>query len=491
MLEASEADLELDVDRGVWQVRGDPATSTSWAQVAAHVGEAGLAADVNYTEGQPTFPFGTHLAVTEVDTETGKARLIRHVTVDDAGTVLSPVLAEGQRHGGIAQGVAQALLEEMVYDADGNPVTGTLVDYAIITATELPSFELLASETPATVNPLGAKGIGEAGHDRRHARDAELRHRRGQPPRHPPYRHATHAGQGLGRDQRSEGEPVKVTVTVNGGEVAAEVADRTLLVHFLRDVAGLTATNVGCDTSSCGACTVLLDGRSVKSCTVLAAQADGRQVTTVEGPEQRLGRAAPGAAGVPRRARAAVRVLHAGHGDGQRVAAGREPLADRGRGPVRPRGEPVPVHRLPQHRQGGSSRSQREAAQLIPAPFTYQRASSVDEALELAAQAGEDAKFLAGGHSLMPLMKLRLAVPETLIDIGRLGELSYIRADDGHIAVGALTTHDDIARSAAAGRRAAAARPCGEPDRRPAGAALRHDRRIARPLRSRPLTCPR
>ena len=163
MLEASEADLELDVDHGVWQVRGDPATSTTWAQVAAHVGEAGLAADVNYTDGKPTFPFGTHLAVTEVDIETGKARLIRHVTVDDAGTILSPVLAEGQRHGGIAQGVAQALLEEMVYDAEGNPVTGTLVDYAIITATELPSFELLASETPAPVNPLGAKGIGEAG----------------------------------------------------------------------------------------------------------------------------------------------------------------------------------------------------------------------------------------------------------------------------------------------------------------------------------------
>ena len=76
---------------------------------------------------------------------------------------------------------------------------------------------------------------------------------------------------------------MKVTVSVNGKQIAAEVADRTLLVHFLRDVAGLTATNVGCDTSSCGACTVLLDGRSVKSCTVLAAQADGREVTTVEG----------------------------------------------------------------------------------------------------------------------------------------------------------------------------------------------------------------
>jgi carbon-monoxide dehydrogenase small subunit len=76
---------------------------------------------------------------------------------------------------------------------------------------------------------------------------------------------------------------VKVTVTVNGRPVAAGVADRTLLVHFLRDEAGLTATNIGCDTSSCGACTVLLDGQSVKSCTVLAVQADGSEVTTVEG----------------------------------------------------------------------------------------------------------------------------------------------------------------------------------------------------------------
>jgi aerobic carbon-monoxide dehydrogenase large subunit len=163
MLEASEADLELDTENGVWQVRGDPASRRTWAEVAAHAGPSGLTADVNYTDGQPTFPFGTHLAVVEVDVETGKVRLIRHVTVDDAGTVLNPLLAEGQRHGGIAQGAAQALLEEMVYDADGNPVTGTLVDYAIITAAELPSFELLSSETPATANPLGAKGIGEAG----------------------------------------------------------------------------------------------------------------------------------------------------------------------------------------------------------------------------------------------------------------------------------------------------------------------------------------
>jgi carbon-monoxide dehydrogenase large subunit len=98
-----------------------------------------------------------------VDTETGQVTLLRHVTVDDAGPVLNPVLAEGQRHGGIAQGAAQALLEEVLYDTDGNPLTSTLADYAAITATELPSFELLVSETPTTVNPLGVKGIGEAG----------------------------------------------------------------------------------------------------------------------------------------------------------------------------------------------------------------------------------------------------------------------------------------------------------------------------------------
>jgi aerobic carbon-monoxide dehydrogenase large subunit len=163
MMEASEADLDLDTERGLWHVRGDPASGRTWAEVAGYAGPDGLAASVHHTDATPTFPFGTHLAAAEVDTETGKVTLVRHVTVDDAGTVLNPVLAEGQRHGGIAQGAAQALLEEFVYDADANPLTASLADYAAITAPELPSFELLASETPATINPLGFKGIGEAG----------------------------------------------------------------------------------------------------------------------------------------------------------------------------------------------------------------------------------------------------------------------------------------------------------------------------------------
>jgi aerobic carbon-monoxide dehydrogenase large subunit len=163
MLEASETDLVLDTGTGQWQVRGDPATGLSWAQVAGRAGGEGLFASVEFKGDRATFPFGAHAAVVEVDTETGKVRHVRHVTVDDAGPVLNPILAEGQRHGGIAQGAAQALLEEVRYDADGNPTTSNLADYAAITATELPSFELVAMETPTSLNPLGVKGIGEAG----------------------------------------------------------------------------------------------------------------------------------------------------------------------------------------------------------------------------------------------------------------------------------------------------------------------------------------
>jgi carbon-monoxide dehydrogenase large subunit len=101
--------------------------------------------------------------VVEVDTETGRVQLRSIVTCDDAGRIVNPMIVEGQRHGGIAQGVAQALMEEVRYDDDGNPVTSNFADYAVISAAELPSFELVAMETPTSVNPLGAKGIGESG----------------------------------------------------------------------------------------------------------------------------------------------------------------------------------------------------------------------------------------------------------------------------------------------------------------------------------------
>ncbi len=163
MLEAAQADVVLDTMTGLWQVRGDPDTALSWAQVAGHTSGGSLIADVSFTADVPTFPFGAHVSVVEVDTETGKVTLLRHVTVDDAGPVLNPVLAEGQRHGGIAQGAAQAFLEEVIYDTDGNPLTSSFADYAFLSATEVPSFELADMETPTSYNPLGAKGIGEAG----------------------------------------------------------------------------------------------------------------------------------------------------------------------------------------------------------------------------------------------------------------------------------------------------------------------------------------
>jgi carbon-monoxide dehydrogenase large subunit len=159
-LEASPADLRFEPARSGFAVAGDPDASVSLAELAR---DEPLLVKSTFTAPEATFPFGTHVAVAEVDTETGKAVLRRVVTVDDAGVVLNPLLAEGQRHGGIAQGAAQALLEEVVYDAEGNPLTASFADYPIVSATELPSFELASMETPTSYNPLGAKGIGEAG----------------------------------------------------------------------------------------------------------------------------------------------------------------------------------------------------------------------------------------------------------------------------------------------------------------------------------------
>ena len=163
LLEADPADVELDRTSGTFHVAGTPAVSRTWAEVAAEAGQDGLSAETDFAADSPTFPFGAHVAIVEVDTETGEVRLVRMVTCDDAGTIVNPLLVEGQRHGGIAQGVAQALYEHMRYDDDGNPVTANLADYTMISATELPSFELVSMETPTPLNPLGAKGIGESG----------------------------------------------------------------------------------------------------------------------------------------------------------------------------------------------------------------------------------------------------------------------------------------------------------------------------------------
>jgi len=153
------------VERAEALKAGKAPAGASWADLAAAATEAGtpLAAEVEYASGTASFPYGAHVAVVEVDTDTGKVTLVRLIAVDDAGRILNPLLAEGQIHGGIAQGVAQALLEEMRYDDDGNPLTSTLADYAFISAAELPSFETAFTEHPTPSNELGAKGVGESG----------------------------------------------------------------------------------------------------------------------------------------------------------------------------------------------------------------------------------------------------------------------------------------------------------------------------------------
>ncbi|TMC11811.1 MAG: xanthine dehydrogenase family protein [Chloroflexi bacterium] len=164
VLEANPDDV-VALGDGRLGVRGVPGSGLTWMQLvaaAAQRGEPALRQDHD-TVAEPSFPFGTHIAVVEVDLDTGEARLVRHIAVDDCGPQVNPLLVEGQVHGGIAQGAAQALYEEMVHDREGNPLTGTLLDYAMPTANELPVFETGTTVTPTPRNPLGVKGIGEAG----------------------------------------------------------------------------------------------------------------------------------------------------------------------------------------------------------------------------------------------------------------------------------------------------------------------------------------
>ncbi len=163
LLEADVADVVIA--DGVFHVAGAPAISRTWAKVAAVAAteRTPLYGEGDFSQAGGTFPSGAHLAVVELDTETGRAVLKQLVAVDDAGRIINPLLAEGQVHGGLAQGVAQALFEEVVYDEDGNPLTSNFADYGIPSAAELPSFVTVHVETPSPLNDLGAKGIGESG----------------------------------------------------------------------------------------------------------------------------------------------------------------------------------------------------------------------------------------------------------------------------------------------------------------------------------------
>lgn len=163
MFEADEDDVVLD--QGRFHVIGTPAVFKTWTDVvlAARADGIDLSGEGDFVQPHGTFPSGAHIAVVEVDTETGGVKLRSLFAADDAGRIVNALLAEGQVHGGLVQGIGQALFEEFVYDADGNPLTGNFADYGFPSAAEVPSFVTVHLETPSPVNDLGAKGIGESG----------------------------------------------------------------------------------------------------------------------------------------------------------------------------------------------------------------------------------------------------------------------------------------------------------------------------------------
>jgi aerobic carbon-monoxide dehydrogenase large subunit len=172
LIEAREEDIVAEDGR--FHVKGSKEPSKGWGDIAyAAYGaganeipagmEPGLEVTTFYDPINFVFPFGTHVCIVEVDRDSGQVKIKRYVAVDDCGKQINPMLVEGQIHGGVTQGISQALWEEGVYDENGNLLTATLVDYAIPTAVEAPHFELSHTVTPSPHNPLGVKGIGEAG----------------------------------------------------------------------------------------------------------------------------------------------------------------------------------------------------------------------------------------------------------------------------------------------------------------------------------------
>ena len=170
LLEAHESDLVFE--NGTIAVKGAPASAKPFAEVAAYAYRPvrlpegltpGLSDEAFFEPSNNTYPFGCHIAMMEIDRETGEPRLLKMVAVDDAGHLINPLIVEGQIHGGLAQGIGQAMIEEVAYGADGQPLTASFMDYALPRASDFPRFELDSTVTPTPINPLGAKGVGEAG----------------------------------------------------------------------------------------------------------------------------------------------------------------------------------------------------------------------------------------------------------------------------------------------------------------------------------------
>ena len=310
-------------------MRGTPGTGISIQEIAlatfaAHNFpdgvEPSIDAEATFDPVNFSFPHGTHICAMEVDTETGMVKIRKYACVDDVGKIVNPLIVEGQVHGGLAQGIAQALYEEAVYDADGNLTTGTFVDYLVPSAADLPHFDTGNTVHEAPGNPIGAKGVGEA----------------------------------------------------------------------------------GCIASTPAVVNAALD--AVRHLGV----SDIRMPLT---PER------------------VWRAIHQGGDGGDRATAGTNAY-----GGALDRDLLRRVHR----------RFLAGRGPMIPAAFAYARPTTIDEALQAVASGGEDVKIMAGGQSLIPVMRLRLAAPETVVDLTRVAELRGVREEGDAIVIGAMTTHSDV-----------------------------------------------
>ena len=214
MLEANVEDIE--VDGAEYRVKGSPEKKKTIQEIAFALDlafdtpegmEPYLDETAYYDTPNCTFPFGTHIAIVEIDEETGEVDLVRYIAVDDVGKKINPMIVDGQLHGGIAQGVGQALWEEAVYSDDGQLLSGSMLDYALPRASWLPSFELDETVTPSPGQPARRQGRRRGRLHREHRGGGQRGHRRAQPARHPAPRHAVHRAEGVGRHPEREGRP--------------------------------------------------------------------------------------------------------------------------------------------------------------------------------------------------------------------------------------------------------------------------------------------
>ena len=355
LLEASADDLEFSGGRFTVKGtdKGMAITEVALATFAAHNlpdgVEPSIDADATYDPVNFSFPHGTHLCAMEVDTETGATTMRKYVCVDDIGKIINPLIVEGQVHGGLVQGIAQALWEGAEYDDQGTLVTGSFVDYTLPTAADTISFVTDHTTSPSTTNTARHQGRRRGRHHRldpggrqRHRGCRASPRRRRRPD-------AVHAGAGV------EGDPVGR----GGGPAGARV--------------GQVRTRVGHGS---------------------------------------------------------------GHGQDRVRATGR---ALTGAGPAALRG------RLPQ--PGPLSGRDGRSSTVIPAAFDYLAPTTVDEALAALAEGGDDAKVLGGGQSLLPILRMRLNAPDTLVDLSRIEALRGIRDEGDHLVIGAMTPYSDLLES--------------------------------------------